>query len=197
MTTDAKLKPLMDLMAVHRKNPAALRRLQAILLTQQGTLTAAQIGGRLNLARSTVFAYRRAYADHGPDGLLARLRAGRPAKRPSPSLERIIVKGLKLLSWFNIPALTDWIKHHDRIYPHWMVRRWALALIKKLKIRFRKDWRVEMANSLETWQNMARSTGRPPVRLQRERARRESTEPSLNLVIEESPGLRPWLDVAA
>ena len=93
--------------------------------------------------------YGPANAEHGVTGLLARTRSGRPATPVTPALEQVIIAGLRLLGWFHVPALQKWIAHHDRLYPPWPVRRWALALIKRLKIRFPKDWRVERTNAYQ------------------------------------------------
>ncbi len=195
MTVNAQLEQLSTLLVKHRRNTAAVRRLQVIAFTLRGGLTAAQIAAHLGIARSTVFAYRTMYAEKGIEKLLARLRAGRPGKKPSPALTQVIVRGLRLLSWFNVPALVEWIRHHDREYPHWTVRRWALALIKRFKIRFKKDWREEREKSLEAWRRAVPLAPHNNASLRPQS--NDSVELSLRLEIEESPGLRPWLELAA
>jgi hypothetical protein len=177
-------------------DPRARRRILVILCSLRGNRTVLQIAHRLGLARSTVFAYRRLYAVSGIEGLLAHTRRGRPATPVSPALDQIIVKGLRLLSWFNIPALRKWIGHYDRIYPVWTVRRWALSRIKRWHIRFPKDWRAELANSYREWQHSLDPTDNPYTRWRHQRALRESTEPTLALVVAESAGLLPWRDFA-
>lgn len=188
---------LNKLLVTYRGNPRAQKRIWVILLSMQGNLTAAQIANRLHLARSTVFAYRRLHAEKGIEGLLARTKPGRPATPFSHGLEKTVIKGLRLLRWFNIPALREWVRGHDRLYPAWTIRRWALALIKRLRIRFPKNWKDEMENSYEEWRRSVDWSDNPLSRWRRARAMRASTDPTLNLVIEESPGLRPWLPLAA
>jgi hypothetical protein len=177
-------------------DPRARRRLKAILLSRSNTMTAAQIALRLGIARSTVFAYRRLFAMEGCRGLLARIAPGRPATPFGPALESVLIKGLRMLSWFNVPALRNWIRHHDRVYPEWTVRRWALALIKRLQIRFPKDWRIERMNSYEAFRRSADPDDNPFSRWRRQRAMHDSKQSTLNLVVEDSPGLRPWFPLS-
>ncbi len=196
LNTVAETHSLRRLLATDR-DPRARKRILVIILSQPGYLTAVQVACRVKLARSTVFAYRRLFAEHGIEGLLARTRPGRPATRVTPALEKVIIQGLRLLSWFNIPVLQKWIRHHDRMYPHWTVRRWAIAYVKRLKIRFPKDWRTERTNSYHEWRRSIDPLDNSYTRWRRIRALRESTEPSLNLVVGNSAGLLPWHDLAA
>ena len=178
----------------------ARKRLSTVILILERTLTAAQIAARLNLARSTVFVYWKQYREGGVPALLARTKPGRPATTLTPALEQVVIRGLRLLRWFNVPALQEWIRGHDHLYPEWTVRRWSLMLIKRLKMKFPWDWQVQMCYSYAAWRQMwerDRETDNPLTRWKRIRAERESTEPSLNLVVENSSGLRPWFPLAA
>lgn len=115
------------------------------------------------------------------DDFLTRTRPGRPAASVTPALEQLIVKGLRLLSWFNVPTLRKWIEYHDRTHPVWTVRRWALALIRRLKIQFPKDWRTGVPNARREWRRSANPLNIPDARRRRLGAMRDSVEPSLNL----------------
>lgn len=174
-------------------DPRARKRILVILCSLRGNRTALQIAHGLNLARSTVFAYRRLYAVGGIEGLLAHVRRGRPATPVSPALDQIIVKGLRLLSWFNVPILRKWISYHDQVYPSWTVRRWALARIVRLKIKFRQDWRTELASACREWRRSIEPTEGGRLRS----ALCDPTQPTLGLVGVESAGLLPWRDFAA
>jgi transposase len=172
-------------------DPRVQKRLMVIILTLRGTLSAVGIAFRVGLARSTVFSYRRLFADQGVNGLLAHTRPGRPATPVTPALEQVIVKGLRLLSWFNVPAVQKWIGHHDRVYPDWIVRRWAHAYINRLRIKFMKDWRTERVRSYRAWRESLDPLNNPYIRWRRRRAT-ASTEPALGLVVGDSAGLLPW-----
>lgn len=197
MAIDAKSDQLMELLRIHRKDPAAKRRLMVIHLSREGILTAIQIAERLHIARSTVFAYRRLYLEKGVEGLLARLSAGRPAQRPSPALERIIVSGLRLLRWFSVPTLREWIYGHDRLYPAWTVSRWAHSLIKRFKIKFPLNWEDKVDDSYLRWAQSVDKSRDPRSCWGRMQPVPDTTELSLGLVVEDSPGLRPWFSLAA
>jgi transposase len=161
----------------------------------QGTgsrvLSAVGIAFRVGLARSTVFSYRRSFAERGVTGLLAHTGPGRPATPVSPTIEQVIVKGLRLLSWFNVPALQKWIGHHDRVYPDWIVRRWARAYIRRLGIKFTKDWRTERARSYWAWRESLDPLDTPYIRWRRASSS-TAREPTFGLVVGESAGLLPW-----
>jgi hypothetical protein len=155
----------------------ARKRILVILLTLRRNLSVLQIAHRLGLARSTVFAYRRLYALGGIRALLAHTSRGRPPTPVSPRLDQVIVKGLRLLSWFNVPMLRKWISYHDRDYPSWTVRRWALMRIKRLRIKFPRDWRAEMANSYQQRRSSTDRTGPPHQNWQRQRTQPEAADP--------------------
>ncbi|HVZ60957.1 MAG TPA: helix-turn-helix domain-containing protein [Terriglobales bacterium] len=177
-----KLTDLLDARHRHRDRSAKVR-IDVMVLTLRGELTAAQIAMRLRVARSTVFEYRRLYRQRGVEGLLMRLKPGRPSLQPSAALESIIVQGLQKMRWFHLQTLQDWIRHHDYAYHDWTVRRWARALIQRLGIRFLVDWQNQRQVSFDTFQDSEERKQQVALRRQM-RMINSSLQTTLDLVFE-------------
>lgn len=124
-----------------RNRPEARRRIFVIiLLLAREPLN--QIAKRLQIGRSTIFAYQKLYRAGGLKALLSRTKRGRPRQRGSYELDTVLYKGLRKLRSFNIPTLIIWVRHCGVKSSPWMIRRRAVDLIEESQALFPLNWRT-------------------------------------------------------
>lgn len=98
--------------------------MRVIELSKDRRLSAEQIADRLNIARSSVFTYRRLYRRGGFDRLASIDGPGRPRRFSSPRFHAVIANSLRHLAAFHVPTVQRWLRRHcHRHYPGYIVRR--------------------------------------------------------------------------